>query len=305
MLVSAAPERARASCSLHGLLTWPHGRGADKAIADLRLDVLNGAGAVRDHDGRVIRVVGEVLQRVEVLRRDHHVHGLLGIQATLGHGQHRVFEAIGDRRAHPCHTLAGEELSLGIRLGGLHLQDLLRLALLDCRLSLPPRRKLSIHRLKQSLIGGEVCYQDVCHRVAVRLHRGLHRVQDLITQCILVAIGSVELHGRDARADHVVDGGPDLRLWVVDLEDRLLDPQLVDPVLNGGPHGHRGVVLRLALCVALNLPNSQGDCLHRLDARAINIHARLHVALELSELLHNAHAACRNATATNTEPGKR
>merc|ERR1740123_2506154 len=48
----------------------------------------------RHHNGCLLRVRREVLQHIDVLRGDHHVHGLLRSKTSIRHGIHALLEAL-------------------------------------------------------------------------------------------------------------------------------------------------------------------------------------------------------------------
>lgn len=109
------------------------------AIAYLVRDVPHVAGSVGDEDGGVLGGVAEVLDGVEVLGHHYQVHHLLGAGARdrVGEVEDVVPEAVGDRLPLPRHANAAEVLGLGLGLGPLHHEDLLRLPFEDAGLPKP------------------------------------------------------------------------------------------------------------------------------------------------------------------------
>jgi len=109
---------------LRGLSLQPLLRAAERPqLAELTphlgLDIFDSSRAMGDRDGRGVGTTCVVLQRINVLRRDHHVHGIVRTQATLRHGLHGVPETVCHGLAHSRNPLVSQKLTLSVCLCGL------------------------------------------------------------------------------------------------------------------------------------------------------------------------------------------
>mmetsp|Transcript_17379 Transcript_17379/g.40921 ORF Transcript_17379/g.40921 Transcript_17379/m.40921 type:complete len:273 (-) Transcript_17379:3-821(-) len=242
-----------------------------------------------DHDRAV--AARELLQSVQVLRHDHHMHGLLLRHATVLHESHGVLKALGHRCPHVRHANAREAFCLGVGLRSLDLQKLVSFAFLVRSLPLAARRVDLVHCVQHGALRLNVRDEHVDYVVPILPHGLLYGLQNLGDHLLLGLVALIKGHGGERGPEHVVNLGLDLLLRACDVKDRHLHQVLQNAILHGSNHRHGNIVLGLAVGLALDLVHRQRDGLHRRAGEAHAVAPRLLQTLELSELLHHTNRA--------------
>mmetsp|Transcript_24740 Transcript_24740/g.52736 ORF Transcript_24740/g.52736 Transcript_24740/m.52736 type:complete len:247 (-) Transcript_24740:248-988(-) len=207
--------------------------------------------AVRPHDR----------ERVEVLAQEQNVHHVLRLRPPhlLAKFRHGRLQPLHDGLPLPSHAQSGQVPGLRLRLGVLHLADLVGLRLVGRRLLQAPRGVDLVHRRLDLRVGGEVGHEGVHNAVPVILHDGLELLQHGLSDVVLGLERLVQLHAGDGGPDDVVHVRLDLAGGAREAVPRVVGGLGHHLVLHGHADLDEDVVLSFRLAEDIELLDAEGE----------------------------------------------